>query len=75
MSNTQDPHSQLSKITLISRSITDAELFSSDVLESGTPLGHWVSPKNYPFLRRRKAVLLVSRIGFWEFTSNALTRR
>jgi hypothetical protein len=75
VSNAQDPHSQLSTITLISRSIADAELFSSDVLESGTPLAHLVSPKNYLFLRRKKAVLLVSRIGFWEFTSNELTRR
>lgn len=75
MSKRLDPHSQSSAITLISRSITDAELFSSDVLESGTPLGHLVSLKNYPFLQVTRAVLLASRIGFWEYTSNVLTRR
>ena len=47
----------------------------SDVLESGTQLGHLVSPKKYPFLQRVMAVILVSRIGFWGNASNALTRR
>jgi hypothetical protein len=65
-------HNQV-QITLISRSITDAELLSPDVLESGTLLDHLVSPKKFPF--RRKKTLLVSRIGSWENTSNVLTRR
>ena len=53
---------------LISRTMTDAELFFSpplsDVLESGTRLDHLVFQKNYPCLRKPLVVLLDSRIGF-----------
>jgi hypothetical protein len=75
VSNALGPRSQSSTIAPVSRSITGPKLFPSGALESGKPSGHLVSLKKYLFLRKVKAVILDSQIGFSVNTSNAPIRR